>query len=373
MYGLLYILYMASILNWINNNIINTTIIKPTNIIPITSNISNNDDNCVQNISCDDCIQNISCDDCDKNEEQHKQLSKWSPNNELVKKYNEFIDKAGSLNGKKRTELQLIKKSKELIKSYKIDSKADDIGSKISALQTKQELLQIDCKLQGIVTFIKEFELDNDDILVKWNIYLEFARNFLINNNLSEFISINDILSSNALYIMMKRNMDGYHVSASKEKYLNMLIQLDTFFDIEKINISLTLKLSQIEIENKRQEIIARMSPNNIITDLSIKCTSLPDAHVDDRIGGSRSIYNTNYNLLMTNANLPVIQFVEPTVTIIDKIINNDDNKNNVDDNKNSNIDDDDKNSNIDGDDINGNIGNGNIDDDYNDINNIIH
>ena len=137
-------------------------------------------------------------------------VPKWYPHNELSERHNKFLNNVAELNRQKHSlENKLIPRSKQLIKEYMSLCKSKDINDKITCSEIKKEMFIFEQKVKSTDKSIKKLEAMNSDIVEEWDKYLEEARDFLENNNISSEITINDILSDSSLYIMSKRFLDG--------------------------------------------------------------------------------------------------------------------------------------------------------------------
>ncbi len=200
--------------------------------------------------------------------QSEKPVKKWVPNDNLYKRYNNFLERVSEVNKQKNSQTKLITKSKQLMKQYNTESKSDDITLKIAASQTKQELFNVETKLRQSEAAVHKLETMDTKVLDEWNDYIEQARNFLIENQIDENINVNDILNTPTLFATMKKFMDGYYVTANYEKHLDTIVQLDTFFNVS--NVKNTLKITQGEFENRRKKLLDKIQPTQIIDDLSV-------------------------------------------------------------------------------------------------------
>ena len=264
---------MSFLVRWINENLLKKKITN-SNISGLgqldknTTNITNTNTNTNINISTENPKEQIIC--TEKQEVQiicinelNNNLKKWKPNNELVQRYNKFLNNIAELNRQKHSlEHKLIPKSKQLIKEYMQKSRSLDITDKIEASNIRKEMFIIEKKVLSSEESIKTLKSMNSGIIDEWNNYLEEARDFLLNNNINSEITIDDILSNDGLYIMSIKNLDGYRTTIKPDKYLNTIQDIVHHFDIG--NLKNTMNFTLVEYEEKRKLLLDFSTVNSL-------------------------------------------------------------------------------------------------------------
>ncbi len=262
-----YIFYMSYVLNWIKENLLDSKKSKPEeNNVTIPNSIESNkleykekeQEVILQNENSSQVVES-------------KNIKKWAPNDALYDKYNKFLNNVNKIKRHRQELSRNIERSKFLIKEYTGLKAKNDVESKINASMTKQELLNIESKIKQGEDAIKELDSIDSNVLDEWDNYVEEARNFLVTNQIDKMITTNDILTTQALLITVKKYLDGYVVTVSNEEYLEALAQIELFFDIKAINNSKTkLKFTQKEFEDKKNDIVKRIGNSEITSDLSV-------------------------------------------------------------------------------------------------------
>lgn len=249
---------MSFLARWINENLLKNKIMQnQQNQQNQYNQPSDTNNNVVDNTSNTILEEQIIC-----TNNKNNNYIKWIPNNELVLKYNKFLNNIAELNRQKYTlDNKLVPKSKQLIKEYLKKSRSIDINDKISASELKKEMFVIEKKVTLAEKSIKELETLDSGIIDEWDKYLEDARVFLQVNNINSEITIDDILSNDRLYIMGKKLLDGY-CAINPNKYLNAIQDIQLYFDIgsykNKINFSL------LEYEEKRKKLFDYETENSL-------------------------------------------------------------------------------------------------------------
>ncbi len=310
---------MSQILDWIRTNLFGSS----------SNNQQSEQPKQIEDVKNDDTKQGNTKQD-DIKQEEKREITKWVPNDELYKKYNYFLSKINEIQKQKRNGEKMIERSKFLIKEYNRLKDRKDIDSRINASQTKQELLSLENKIIQGEEAIKKLEEADGSILDEWEEYLLKARNFLESNNINKNITINDILTSSVLLITAKKYLDGYVVSVNREDNLDIIAQLDLFFNIKRLKH--TTKITDEEYENKKQQLIARIGASNIIADLETP-HQLNVLGYNENTHTEQTINITDSNVQMVIAQ-PLVQAIvhnpnqEATVLAIEPI--NEDEENNI-------------------------------------------
>lgn len=328
---------MSFLLNWINKNLIkpdkqngldeiNGTTNSDQKFITNGSNGTNGTDGIKEpnKLNFPDII--VKKNDSEQMVQTDK-IKKWIPNDQLYRRYQDFLTVAGDIQKNKNAELKLISKLKMLVNQYNAESKSDDVASKIAAVQTKQEILNLEAKLKKSQGATEKLESLDTKIIEEWSEYLEEARSFLQSNELDELISIDEILNSVSLGAMMKKNLDGYAVSVNSDKYLELIVLIDTYFNINKTsNYYTNQKYTRDEFENKKKKLLDKINNKDLITDFTktSNCTALGYNQLDS---GNNNLTITGPVQIVTarpllegelRNNIPVVQ-----ATITDNNYNN--------------------------------------------------
>ncbi len=246
---------MSQIIQWISNNLFS----KPKDSQNKITNGSVND-----NIDVTVTEQNKNS---DPGLDNKSSIQKWTPDDNLWMRYNNFLETMSEIQRKKHSENKLISQSKHLIVQYKMESASDDITSKMNALQTKQQLISVETQLKRVQDAIKQLESMDGKILEEYENYLNSAREFLYSRGLDSFVDINEILCSTNLFVLMKKTLDSYYSTKNHgEEKLKQIAQITTYFEPGKIQ-----NLSQItdkEFQTKRKELLKSVAHLHITDDL---------------------------------------------------------------------------------------------------------
>jgi hypothetical protein len=257
---------MSFLLRWINENLLKKKITN-SNISELgqpDTNTANTNIDISTRIPKEEIIctktqedQAICINDPDNN------FNKWKPNNELVQRYNKFLNNIAELNRQKHSlEHKLIPKSKQLIKEYMKKVRSSDINDKIEASEIKKEMFIVEKKVLCAEESIKKLETMDSGIIDEWNNYLEEARDFLLNNNINVEITIDDILSDDGLYIMSKKCLDGYCTTINPDKYLERIQDVKHYFDIGSFKN--TMNFTLVEYEEKKKKLLEFSTVNSL-------------------------------------------------------------------------------------------------------------
>ena len=248
---------MSFLARWINENLLKRKTIQ--NQEPI-KNQKNQPNDAINSNNLSNVVpeEQIMC-----TYDENSNYIKWIPNNELVKKYNKFLNNVAELNRQKHTlENKLVPRSKQLIKEYMKKSRSIDINDKIYASDLKKEMFVIEKKVIYAEKSIKELETMDSGIIDEWNKYLEDARDFLQLNNIDSEITIDDILSDDRLYIMGKKFLDGYCTMINSDNVLNTIQDIKRHFDIGSCKN--TMNFSLVEYEEKRKKLLDYETENSL-------------------------------------------------------------------------------------------------------------
>jgi hypothetical protein len=195
-------------------------------------------------------------------------IEKWCPDDTLYLRYNNFIDELGQIKSNQYKLKKYIEqkeyhenKIKELKKTKK------DIFDEVNRLDYEIELENIKIRIKKCKDSLKTLQYKNTSILKEWKDYIQNAKEFIERNSLEQFITINDILSSNNIFIALKKQFDGALVSSNNEKYIETFSKLSLYFDIRKTRGNMTLNYyKNEEIMNKRKELIKKLNKENIFS-----------------------------------------------------------------------------------------------------------
>lgn len=195
-------------------------------------------------------------------------IEKWCPDDTLYSRYNNFIDELGLIKSY-QYKLKENNKQKEFhenkIKELKEIEK--DIFDEVNRLDYEIELENIKIRIKKCEDTLKTLQNKDTSILKEWKDYTDSAKEFIERNSLQQFITINDILSSNNIFITLKKQFDGALVSSNNEKYIETFSKLSLYFDIRKTRGNMTLNYyKNKEIMNKRKELIKKLNKENIFS-----------------------------------------------------------------------------------------------------------
>jgi hypothetical protein len=136
-------------------------------------------------------------------------VNKWKFNNEVGKKYLNFIRIKSELNNlsEQMTNI-LIPKSKQLFKLYNEKSKSSNREDKIIGYQTKKTLVEYEKQIKFLNKLIKYFESVINSYLIEntWEKYLELGKKFISHHNLSD-IEPQDILTEETFLLSLIKKM----------------------------------------------------------------------------------------------------------------------------------------------------------------------
>ncbi len=159
--------------------------------------------------------------------------NKWIPDNNIVLQYNKYLNNCAELRRLDYVlEYVLIPKSKRLVKDFMKKSRSSDSNdrSQVSDIRNQMSVTE----KQILTTEDSIIQLENMDLSIveKWKRYLEKANCFLQSNNIDSEITINDILSDDALYILCKKFLNNCVLDPEPNKYLKIIEDVKQFFDI---------------------------------------------------------------------------------------------------------------------------------------------
>ncbi len=251
---------MSQILNWLSTNLFKSKNPEHKTIKDQTNN--SNDSNTVSTVD-----KTNKTDKTDLNTDE-KEIKKWTPNDDLWRRYNKFLTVMADIHKKKHSESKLISQSKHLIQQYKAESVSDDITSKLNATQTKQQLMSIESELKKVQNALKQLESMDGKVLDEWNEYLELAREFLITNGLDEFIDVNEILCTTNLFVTIKKLFDSFYTKNTvDETRLEQIAKATLYFDTSKTQNHAMITNKEFEI--KRKALLDKVKCAHIVDDLS--------------------------------------------------------------------------------------------------------
>lgn len=195
-------------------------------------------------------------------------IEKWTPNDELYRRYNHFIDTLGDINSNKyklKKDLKLKLEIEERIKELKETEK--DIFDEVKRLDYEIELENIKIRITKYEKKLEYLKNMDNQILQEWKEYTRSAKEFIKRNSLEQFIEINNILSSDNIFITLKKQFDGAVVSKNNEKYIETFSKLSLYFDIRKTRGNMKLNYyKNEEIMNKRKELIKKLDNEAIFS-----------------------------------------------------------------------------------------------------------
>jgi len=161
-------------------------------------------------------------------------MVKWQPDDELYRKYNKYTLEM-ALASKDANNLKTLENRAEYLKTdMERLQNSDNVMDIVQINEIKVELMSLETKIKKCYLQIEKLNQPPDDIITKYMLYTESARNFLIKHNMVD-IEPEHILTSNSIYILLKKNIDGYIVSINNESYYDMILKIDTLFDIKQI------------------------------------------------------------------------------------------------------------------------------------------
>jgi hypothetical protein len=186
-------------------------------------------------------------------------IEKWYPDDALFRTYHNFTAEIGRLDTLKRqitkfenTRLTIIN---DITNVKEKISEADgiDILNEVNLTELEQELYKVEFDIKRSNNAYKELNDKNTIILQEWKEYLKKANDFLLKYDISHILNVNDILSTNNVYVNMKKQYDGCVVSLNNDVYLENFAQILLLFDFNKIkdNFSLDYFNNQKLLEKK--------------------------------------------------------------------------------------------------------------------------
>jgi hypothetical protein len=159
--------------------------------------------------------------------------NRWIPNDELYYKYNELTINIQYINKYKNILKELLEK-KNRLENYIQQNKYKTIEDKINNLNDIEELSKVNI---DIVKYENKIIFSYDDnIINQWEIYINELNNIIVFNNLYEFININNLYSSDHIYIYLKQ------LISSNSKYINIINKLNEIIDLKSIIVKCSQK-----------------------------------------------------------------------------------------------------------------------------------
>ena len=163
---------------------------------------------------------------------------KWIPNNELVIKYNKYMDNLVELDRQKYVLDEIyIPQSKQLFKEFMKLNKSIDFDERRQCNKIKKNMSIYQQNITNLEKSVELLEKNIDhSIINQWNEYLEQTKNFLITNDINETITINNILTNSSLYFMFVHFLDIFHLNNHNEEYFNIFENIKKYFDVFSLN-----------------------------------------------------------------------------------------------------------------------------------------
>lgn len=195
-------------------------------------------------------------------------IEKWCPDDTLYLRYNNFIDELGQIKSNQyKLKKYIEQKEYHENKIKELKAKEKDIFDEVDRLDYEIELENIKIRIRKCEDSLKTLEDKNTSVLQEWKDYTQNAKEFIERNSLQQFITINDILSTNNIFIALKKQFDGALVSSKNEKYIETFSKLSLYFDIRKTRGNMTLNYyKNEEIMKKRKELINKLNKENIFS-----------------------------------------------------------------------------------------------------------
>lgn len=160
---------------------------------------------------------------------------KWVPNIELKEKYEKMTKQLGRYRELQNKVKQSKLRMKNLIEQLE-NCNDNDNYSKMQKIDIKQQMFTVKSEVRGYEREITKLEEENkfDELFAAWENYIEQADNFIETNHIEEFISVNNILDYQGIYVKFKQLMDGAANSSDNEEYIERLQQIEPLFDSGK-------------------------------------------------------------------------------------------------------------------------------------------
>jgi len=156
---------------------------------------------------------------------------KWRPNDDLYNRYNLY--EIESLEIKKSKDKIKILEDKIIILENKINNiELNDNFDKISDMNNKTDLINYESEMILLKSKIDKF--DNSFNLNLWFDYNNIIKNLIIDNDL-HFVNINNLLSSQNLYIYLLSQIRLLYNINDEKDILNKLNKLNCIIDLKYI------------------------------------------------------------------------------------------------------------------------------------------
>lgn len=165
--------------------------------------------------------------------------AKWTPNDQLQKKYDTVSAQIGGIPslkykiGESKKKIESMRKNADEI----LSRENLDILERFRAVELKQDMMKEEGRLMELEKKMEDLsEYMNDPIFEQWAEYIALAEKYIENNpELKGVIKSSDILNYTSLYVVVKSTLDAIQVSANKKKSIEKLNILKNYFDLEII------------------------------------------------------------------------------------------------------------------------------------------
>jgi len=179
----------------------------------------------------------------------NKQSIKWIPNDNLVERYNKYINTINNSNdecifcpdvNKALSNIRTLENKidhynkiyAELSKSESLKKKSEALEYKLFIYDLEMEVCGLKSNIQSINKKNNEILRKNDEILNEWSEYLNSAKKFIMENKLYDIVTVKNIISTHNLLIVQKKNIDSLNVCITNLNYNNNLIRLNQYFNL---------------------------------------------------------------------------------------------------------------------------------------------
>jgi hypothetical protein len=166
--------------------------------------------------------------------------TKWVPNDELISKYNALTREITKLPSLQLKLMEFDAYNKRKTQEYELLSNrtSQTIYDRLRLVDLKEDLLKniSDSNIiKGKIAAIEKMEMNNS-VIDEYEQYVKSAHTYIVKNNLQNMLSYVDIIDSQSLMIVVKKNLDTIIVSSSEDLQdyaLHNLALLDKYFNMK--------------------------------------------------------------------------------------------------------------------------------------------
>ena len=180
----------------------------------------------------------------------------WKPNDELYRVYNAYVGQTAKIEQFK-TELKTLEQ-KRIVLLNDIDKYTDreiDGTDQLKLSYLKRDLVDINIGVDSYSKKIAQFGQVSTDIINLWDIYYSNIGQLILDNDLGDFTSVNQLICSQNIYA---------HISGIYRELMNTNVKEEIQYKLDKLTRAIDINYVMNSIDGQNKEYIEEVKKIDI-------------------------------------------------------------------------------------------------------------